>query len=115
MVDVRTLDFMPEGDEPFPVTDLITTKLYDNNSQIWVAAQLIAWMNMLVKRQENHHEDYDVMRGALVATTKFAVQTFYENNKRQFTLEHKAKIMEFISAILDTQLNQMNYAQVLAH
>lgn len=106
---------MNPEDAPYPVSIIETTKLYDNKEQIAVAADIISFLNDISRRTENRIEDVDATRGALVAVTKFAVQTYYENNKRQFTEEHKKEIMNFVASILDTQLNQMNYAQVLAH
>lgn len=106
---------MPDEDYPIPVAVLETTKLYDNKDQVMVANELVHYLNTISRRNENRIEDTDAMRAAIVASTKFAVQTYYENNRRQFNEEHKKQILDFVSAILDTQLNVMNYAQLLSH
>lgn len=92
-----------------------TVKIYDNKSQADVAHDIISFLNNITTRQENTYDSKDAMRGALVACAKFAIQTYYENNKRQFTKEHKQKILEDISKIMDTQLSSMCLQQVLAH
>lgn len=101
--------------KPYPVSVIDTVLLYKNKSQIAVSADIISYLNTISRRHEEPIEAEDAMRGSLIGTTKFAVQTYYEANARQFTKEHRQEILDLVASILDTQLNQMTYAQVLAH
>lgn len=113
--EVRNILHMDETQAPYPVSLLETSVLYENREQVAVAVDIISFLNNISRRTQDRVEDIDAMRGALSAATKFAVQTYYENNQRQFLPEHKKEIVSYVEKILNSQLDQMVYAQVLAH
>ena len=99
---------------PF-VSTFETTKLYDNAMQAHVCNELITYLNTITTRPEQAFTLDDAMKGALVGAVKFAVQAYYQQNKRNFTKEHRDKILSEMSAIMDTQLDSMKLQQVFAH
>lgn len=104
-----------KNNEPIEVSRFENTLLYKNQNQINVCIDIVTFLHNISNRPEQPYDKTDAARGALIAAIKFTIEDYYLKNKRQFTEEHKKKILEDISSLIDTQLNSLHLAQVLAH
>ena len=102
------------GNNPIKTSYFDNVNLYKNKYQATVAIDIINFLNNLVTRDTEPFENKDCCQGALVAATKFAVQTYYQNNKRNFTKEHKKEILDFVSKIIDAQIKSTSLQQAFA-
>lgn len=98
-----------------PVGTFETTLIYTGKNQVRVATDILNFLYVLTSRDEDVFLHEDAARGALVAAVKFSIQSYYNNNKRQFTKEHKAKILKDVENIIDTQLDSVHLQQAFAH
>ena len=98
-----------------PIGLFETTLIYTGKNQIRVATDILNFLYTITNRQEDTFLYEDAARGALVAAVKFSIQSYYNNNKRQFTKEHKAKILKDVENIIDTQLDSVHLQQAFAH
>ena len=103
------------GNNTPPVGLFNTVQVYKNNNQIRVATDILNFLHAVSTRDEDIILEEDAARGALIAGVKFTIQDYYRANKRQFTKEHKQKILKDIEAVIDTQLSSIHIQQVLAH
>ena len=103
------------GNKTPPVGAFETALIYTGKNQIRVATDILNFLYAITNRDEDTFLSEDAARGALIAAVKFSIQSYYSNNKRQFTKEHKEKILKDVTEVIDTQLNSIHIQQVLAH